>query len=142
VDHLKPDLQPHFQQNPQQPTITLSLHHNVQRSTMAEFFDLRGMEEVGGGLGNRGESMNRADAIPFSPSEAGPYKTRFADHGQQPHFGQQPVNTKTSLLPPAGPTRTRKRTQPYRQRIDYNNPNIAKPIDWSKAKFSFSRLNL
>jgi hypothetical protein len=52
---------------------------------MAEFFDLRGLEvgekEVGG------ESMNRADAIPFSlsASEAGPYKPRFADHGQQPH---------------------------------------------------------
>ena len=112
---------------------------------MAEFFDLRGMEleekEVGGGLGNRGESMNRADTIPFSPSEAGPYKARFADHGQQPHDGQQPVNTNTPLLPLAVPTRTRKRTQPYRRRIDFINPNIAKPIDWSKAKFSLARLD-
>jgi hypothetical protein len=115
---------------------------------MAEFFDLRGMDVgekgVGIGLGNSGESMNRADAIPVSasPSEAGPHKTRSADQGQQPHFGRQPVNTNTPLLPPAVPTRTRKRTQPYRRRIDYTNPNIAKPIDWSKAKFSLSLLNL
>ncbi len=69
---------------------------------MAEFFDLRGMEvgekQVSGGLGNRGESMNRNNTIPFSPSEVGPYKPRFADHGQQPHFRRQPVNTNTPLL--------------------------------------------
>jgi hypothetical protein len=98
---------------------------------MAEFFDLTGMnsgDEAKVGVwsaDDTGQSMIRAGAKPHLASEANRTNTITSDN-----LGQQQANT--PLAPPA--------VRPHRPISHYNppllddNPDIVKPIDWSKVK--------